>query len=353
MTFHMTYHLMIDRFAGGSNKRRGICFKGGNLHALVERLSYIKSLGARGIMLTPFYESKGYHGYHIVDYDKVDPHFGDWDDVQALIEAAHSLELSVTADFVANHCHATNSIVREHPNWFLRDVNKWHGFAGLGYLPMFDTDNQEVRNFLIERMLKLCEFGFNSFRLDHATGPSYDFWEQARKVIKEQYPNVKLIGEVWGELNFKPRTKSYTDNVKKYSPQEALQLEYVGVLDGVLDFEYHDILCKAAHKAFKSSFFIPDLSQSVEEHFARYPKNFDLWLMLDNHDLNRFLFECGRNKKLLREALQFTKDLNRPFLYYYGTETGLYNKKNIFGGQPFSDEQVRKVMRWNKQIIHF
>ena len=53
---------------------------------------------------------------------------------------------------------------------------------------------------------------FDNIRLDHATGPTYDFWRYVRKEVKKQYPSVKLIGEVWGSLGFVTRTKDYKAN---------------------------------------------------------------------------------------------------------------------------------------------
>ena len=254
--------------------------------------------------------------------------------------------MTITADFVANHCHVNSHLIQDHPDWFLRNPDgKWKGFDEYPSLPMFNTDNDEVRDFLTKRILKLCDVGFDNIRLDHATGPSYAFWHHVRKAVKGQYPKVKLIGEVWGKLDFVPRTNSYTVHEEAFSPQEACQMEYVGVLDGVLDFAYHDMMCGAVHEPWR----LRDPTKLIKEfeaHFARYPSDFDLWLFLDNHDLNRFLRECAGNKKLLGEAVEFTKRWNRPFLYYYGTEKGYKNKRDIFDGRSYADEDVRQIMKW-------
>ena len=86
---HYIYHIMIDRFAGCDLKREGRCFKGGNLQGIMKKLDYIQSLGCNGILLTPFYKTNEYHGYHILDYEQVDEHFGTWEDVRQLIAAVH------------------------------------------------------------------------------------------------------------------------------------------------------------------------------------------------------------------------------------------------------------------------
>ena len=45
-------------------------------------------------------------------------------------------------------------------------------------------------------------------------------------------------------MDFKPLVyKRYNDNINDgWSEQEARQFEYVGILDGALDYEYYDIV---------------------------------------------------------------------------------------------------------------
>lgn len=343
----MIYHLMIDRFAGVSGRRKGRCFKGGNLHDIIPRLDYIQSLGMTGIILTPFYRTAAYHGYHVTRYDEVDPHFGTWDDVRSLVAECHSRGMTVTADFVANHCHRTSHLIRDHPDWFIHNTDgSFKCFAGLRDLPMFDTDNPEVCQFMTRHLLRLCELGFDHIRLDHATGPTYSFWQNIRQSLKSQYHGVKLIGEVWGSMDFVPRTVAYEANAARFTAQEARQLEYVGVLDGVLDFAYQEMMCAAVREPWRLKNTC-ELETAVKAHFARYPANFDLWLFLDNHDLNRFLRVCAGNKRLLHDAIAFTQQWDNTFLYYYGTEKGFTNKKDIFGGEKYADENVRQIMKFN------
>lgn len=338
------YHIVIDRFAVDDNSVGEVCFKGGNLKGILSAIDYIQSLGAEGIMLTPFYKTDAYHGYHITDYEQVDPHFGSWYDVRQLVDEMHLRGMKIVADFVANHCHEKNHLYTDgkHRDWFRynKDGNV-KGFAGFRFLPMLDTDNPAVREYLTERALELCRLGFDAIRLDHATGPSYGFWRYFRNRIKQQFPKVQLIGEVWGEMDFKPSCRlRYLFNILRYSTQEARQMEYIGILDGILDFSYQQMLCDAAHNA-ASIINNRKLSKKVKSHFKRYPKNYELWLFLDNHDLNRFLFECGQNKELLHEGIEFSKKCKKPLLMYYGTELEFTNDKDIFDGTPYADERVR------------
>lgn len=341
------YHVMIDRFfpTGETDPTGG--FMGGTVKDIIDHIDYIQALGMDGIMLTPFYTTASYHGYHVTDYDHVDPHFGSWEDIAKLVNELHARDMVVVADFVAGHCHDTNRLYADgqHPDWFLHDKSgRQLYYAGIGYLPRFDTDNIEVRRWLTEKAMHLCNLGFDALRLDHASGASYGFWKYFSETVKSRFPNVKLIGEVWGKTDFKPRHPFlYMLHRLCCGAQEARQLEYVGILDGLLDFEYYEHILSAIHSreilTNKES-----LCKRISKHFNRYPSDFRLWLFLDNHDLNRILFECDGDSSLLAEAVRFTEEWNEPMLIFYGTESNMTNETTIFDGTPYADERVRQCL---------
>ncbi|MFM6950075.1 MAG: alpha-amylase family glycosyl hydrolase, partial [Novosphingobium sp.] len=100
----VVYFLLPDRFENGDTRNdtgglkggrlvtgfdpaaKGF-YHGGDLKGLVQRLDYIRGLGATAVWLAPIFknkpvqgpavdESAGYHGYWITDFTHVDPHFG-------------------------------------------------------------------------------------------------------------------------------------------------------------------------------------------------------------------------------------------------------------------------------------
>ena len=300
-----------------------------------------------GIILTPFYKTASYHGYHIVDFEQVAPHFGTKADVKELVKEVRKQGMVIVADFAANHCHKSCTLFSEgkHKDWFCYKSNgTYKCFAGIEDLPMFNSKNKDVQQYLTQKALDLCDMGFDAIRLDHATGPCYAFWKYFVRNIKAKYPNVRLIGEVWGELDFKPHNYlRYFLNKLRYDAQEARQLEYVGIFDGVLDFRYQQFMCDAVHKK-KTIVNNRKLQEEVKLHFARYPTGFQLWLFLDNHDLNRFMFECDGNEKLFKEGISYSQQQNMPWLMFYGTEKVFTNKKSIFDGTPYADERVRMCL---------
>lgn len=127
----LIYFLLPDRFENGdpANDRGGLkgdrlktgfdpaakgFYHGGDLKGLIQRLDYIKGLGATAVWVGPVFknkpvqgapgqESAGYHGYWITDFTRVDPHFGTNADFKALVDAAHARGLKVYMDIIANH----------------------------------------------------------------------------------------------------------------------------------------------------------------------------------------------------------------------------------------------------------
>ena len=347
------YQIMIDRFANGSKFLKnniGVIpppFLGGNIKGIIKRLNYIEGLGTNSILLSPFFKSNAYHGYHCTtSSNEIEPQFGNEEDMRRLVKQIKERKMTCGADFVPNHCHITNPIYVKHADWF-EFPNKEHKFyANIKDLPVLNLDHPEALKYMIKQALLLCEWGFDYIRIDHATGPSYSFLHELRMQVKRKYKNVRLIGEVVGEMDFKPLvSKRYNDNLNDdWSEQEARQYEYVGILDGVLDYEYYDIIKDALlHEMPINN--NKALRERIKKHFSCYPKNFELWLFLDNHDLDRILYYCKDINKV-KEVLDFTYSWKRPTIIYYGTEQGMKNKVAIHHME-YDDETVRQCIDWN------
>jgi len=127
----IVYFLLPDRFENGdvTNDRGGLrggrlqtgfdptdarFYHGGDVKGLLGRLDYIQQLGATAIWLGPIYKNKpvqgppgqeaaGYHGYWVTDFTRVDAHFGNEDDLRALVTAVHARGMKIYLDIVVNH----------------------------------------------------------------------------------------------------------------------------------------------------------------------------------------------------------------------------------------------------------
>ena len=365
------YHLLIDRFNGGWQvpPRSENRFCGGTLQGVIEKLDYIRGLGFNAVMLSPIFASANYHGYHTLNFDDVDPHIGTWDDYQRLLDTAHEKGMRIICDFVPNHCWYEAPMFQEalmknggrHRDWFFfedGDSDRFVSFLGFGDLPKFNLTNPEVAGFMIEKAEKLARMGVDAFRIDHALGQPHQFLRQFRDAMQRVSAGIVVFGEVWafgigpqlaGQLYFKTDDRLHqflAQDTKPFS-QDDLQADYVGTLDGVLDFAYRDILLDEVHAGhgIKGN---ETLRRKVEAHFEKYPKDFKLVLFLDNHDTDRFLFDCHDDAALLHDAIDLTESLGRPFSFLYGTEQLMTNNPTIFNAEPYADLRVRNCMDWTK-----
>ena len=366
------YHLLIDRFNGGWQippKSENV-FCGGTLQGVTEKLDYIKELGFNAIMLSPIFKTANYHGYHTLNFDEVDPHYGTWEDYQQLLDQAHDKGLKIICDFVPNHCWYEAPMFQEsllknggkHRDWFWYkndDSDEFESFLGFGDLPKFNLKNPEVASFMIEKAERLVRMGVDAFRIDHALGQPHEFLKRFRESMQAIRSDIVVFGEVWAfgigpqmasQLFFKTdaRLQEFLAQETKPFSQDALQADYTDTLDGVLDFAYRDLLLEEVHagRGIKGN---ATLKSKIEAHFAKYPENFKLVLFLDNHDTDRFMFDCHDDVNLLQEAIDLTMELPRPFSMLYGTEQLMTIDKTIVNAEPYADLRVRNCMDWRKE----
>ncbi len=117
------YFLLVDRFdnnqdgipaydpaasARGRDPEEGGRFQGGNLRGIINRLDYIKGLGANAIWLSPIFKNRmetddSYHGYGIQNFMEVDPRFGTKEDLRELVSQAHKKGMYIVLDIIINH----------------------------------------------------------------------------------------------------------------------------------------------------------------------------------------------------------------------------------------------------------
>ena len=365
------YHLLIDRFNGGwqTPPKSENVFCGGTLQGVIDKLDYIQGMGFNAVMLSPIFASANYHGYHTLNFDEVDPHLGTWEDYQRLLDTAHGKGMKVICDFVPNHCWYQAPMFQgallknggKKRDWFFfknDSSDEFVSFLGYGDLPKFNLTTPEVVSFMIEKAEKLARMGVDAFRIDHALGQPHSFLKSLRESLQAIRSDIVVFGEVWAfgigpqlasQLYFKTESRLnefLTQETKPFS-QDDLQADYVGTLDGVLDFAYRDLLLEEVH-AGHSIKGNATLKSKVEAHFAKYPKDFKLVLFLDNHDTDRFLFDCHDDTTILQQAIEFTKELSHPFSFLYGTEQLMTNKPSIFNAEPYADLRVRNCMDWSK-----
>ena len=338
------YQIFVDRFAPDPDKKFAhpndlAEIYGGTLAGIRSKLDYLHDLGVNCIWLTPIFRSFSHHGYDSNDYESIEPHLGTMDDFHQLVQSAHDAGIRVVLDFVANHIsnhHPAFIAAQLDPNsstrkWFyFREYpDKYECYYDLPNMPIVNTDQREVRDYLIHAASFWLQQGCDGFRLDHAQGGSHAFWSEFRTATRTVKPDSVTFGEI-------------TD-----TPE--VMRSFAGRMDGCLDFELADLLRSffAYGKLTPSQF-----DRSLHKHFAYFGESMLLPSFLDNHDMNRFLWVVKGDKRKLQLAALCQFTLPSPPIIYYGTEVGL-SQMHAVGRL----EETRLPMPWNESqdlsLLHF
>ena len=163
----------------------------GDFKGVIARLDSIKALGVNVIYLMPIYPLGAVKSvnspYCVKDYKSINAEFGNLDDLRALVNGAHSRNMSVLLDWVGNHTSFDHTWTTD-KSWYLRDATGniisppgtgWNDVAQLNF------SNSAMRQAMI-KALKHWVFTANidGYRFDYADGPPVDFWKQAIDTLR-------------------------------------------------------------------------------------------------------------------------------------------------------------------------
>jgi len=346
----------------------------GDLNGITSKLDYLKELGIDVIWLSPVYKSPNDdNGYDISDYEDIMTEFGNMDDFDKMLAAAHERGIKIVMDLVVNHTSD------EHP-WFVesrsskdnekRDYYIWKegkdgkeptnwgsAFSGpawkydektdMYYLHLFSVkqpdlnwENPKVRKEVFDMMTRWCEKGIDGFRMDVISLISKP----------EGFPDAKVVG-LYGDMNIcanGPKVHDYLkemnekvlskfdimtvgetagvtlDEAKKYANTDGselnmvFQFEHMG-LDGEGDFKW-------------STKHIPLVP--LKENLTKWQLGLDevAWnsLYFCNHDQPRIVSRLGDDSDEFREvsakciATCLHMMQGTPYVYQ-GEELGMTN----------------------------
>ncbi len=175
----------------------------GTFAAAEAHLPRLKELGVGIVWFMPIQpigveNRKGDLGsyYAIRDYTAVNPEFGTMDDFRSFVDKAHSLDIKVILDWVANHT-SPDAVWMADKSWYVLDsLGKpvapydWTDVAKLDY------GNPDMRRAMVEAMdYWLREADIDGFRCDVAGELPTDFWEQAVPELRKTRPGLFMLAE--------------------------------------------------------------------------------------------------------------------------------------------------------------
>ncbi len=181
----------------------------GNLQGVIERLDSIKALGINVIYLMPVYPVGAVKSvnspYCIKGYLSVNSEFGTLTDLRALVDGAHTRNMSVMLDWVANHTSWDNAWITQHKDWYKQDANGNIVSPG-NYtdVAQLNFSNDSMRLAMIADMKYwVYTANIDGFRCDFADNPPVDFWAQAIDTLRNiKTHKLLLLAEGSRSANF-------------------------------------------------------------------------------------------------------------------------------------------------------
>jgi glycosidase len=269
-------------------------------------LERIKRLGVNTIWFMPIHPTgilhrKGSLGspYAIRDYRSIDPALGSVEDFKKLVSKIHALGMKVLMDVVFNHMAADSVLLKDHPDWFIRDGNgPTRKVADWTDVIDFDFSNFELIEYLIDTLrFWITEYDVDGFRCDVAGLVPIAFWNRARAELSDL---KKLL---WISESKEPEMYQAFDLTYDYDSYDILRSHFEGkasLVDYVNQFEYQK-------KAFDGN---------VKLRF------------LENHDQERIAHYVAEEK--LKAWTVFLLVQKGALLFYNGQEFALKEKPDIF-----------------------
>ncbi|MCF8372598.1 MAG: glycoside hydrolase family 13 protein [Bacteroidales bacterium] len=354
------YLLMPDRFANGNPQNDNLPGMlettdrtnpdgrhGGDLAGIIEHLDYVKDFGATALWINPLLENNqekySYHGYAISDFYKTDPRFGTNKDYFKLVDRCHEKGLKVIQDQVFNHCGIGHWWMKDLPqsDWvhqfpeFTRsnfrvsalvdpyaskaDREKMNNGWFDKNMPDLNQDNPLLATYLIQNSIWWVESAsIDGIRVDTYPYPSQDMMKLWVQRIRQEYPDITLLGEVW------------VGTPSIVSLWEGDCFNKAG-LQSVFDFPLYDAMKFGFTEKDDWNTGIVRLYDILAQDFL-YKDPFNHVVFVDNHDVERIFTTLHEDYQKFKTLITFILTTRGIPTIYYGTELLMTGEEKLGHG---------------------
>jgi len=297
----------------------------GTIRKASEDLNRLKQLGVDIIYLMPVHpvsctNRKGSEGspYAISDYRAVHPDFGTEEDLGDFFGKAHSLGLKVIMDVVYNHMGRDSVLLKEHPEWFLRDAEGNPTLKFTDWSDVYDLDYSvpDLWDYLIGSLDKWASLGADEFRCDVAPMVPLEFWKTARRTLHAKFDLIWLAESV------QPGFIKYLRDRGYHGHSDA---ELHRAFD--LTYDYDGRACLERYWGGRGS--LAEYIRYIDIQENMYPADAVKMRFLENHDQVR-ISDIITNAVSRKNWYVFTMLLPGAFLVWDGEESGLTKNVPLF-----------------------
>ena len=388
------YFLVVDRFfnsdpsndncrnpeAFDASQKDWCKYWGGDLAGVIEKLDYLKALGASALWLTPLFdqadglvdvEGRGiaaYHGYWAKDFKRLDEHlvsspkdirvFASGDTIFDRLSAAmRKRDMKLLLDIVCNHSspahrpddggQVTKGELYDDGKLLIsydNDTLGWyHRYGGVSdWASKWQVENKELcgladfnetkvgyRTYIKEVMRMWVDKGADGLRVDTVKHMPLWFWQEFVSDMHYHKPDIFIFGEWFqGGAN------------------DPLSVHFANTSGmGMLDFSLQNAIESCLAKDSSGGFYDIDGVFRKDDLFNNCH---ELVTFIDNHDMPRFLSSGGTPERLCL-ALGLIMTCRGTPCVYYGTEQYLHDDTNG-GADPYNRPMME---RWDQTTPAF
>lgn len=211
----------------GSDDEYSNDFFGGDIAGIIQKLDYIKGVGANTLYINPMFTASSNHKYDTADWKHIDPHFGTNADFARLCREAAKRGIRVIPDASLNHSGADSiyfdrygtrggqgafeggriNPASPYASWYTFDAKQaepdkqFKGWVGVADLPELNKADPSWRAFAYGAPDSVTRTWLNAgasgWRMDVAPWVPDDFWREWRSVVKQTRPDALTVAETW------------------------------------------------------------------------------------------------------------------------------------------------------------
>ncbi len=286
--------------------------------------------------------------YAISDYRAIHPELGDERGFRMLVDKAHALGMKVMIDVVYNHTSRDSVLLREHPEWFMRDaLGNPAGKVG-DWTDVYDLDysHRGLWEYQISTLQKWVDCGVDGFRCDVASLVPLDFWVTARERLEQAQPR-ELI---WLAESV---DKSFIKFLRGQGFTAHSDPELHTAFDLTYDYDGFEYL-RGTMQGLRP---LGDYLNHLYIQETLYPAGAVKMRFIENHDNPRAAGVVGSRRSLLNWTV-FYSLLPGATLVYAGQEMALSHCPDLFDkdtiswdeGDPEFASFMREVLGLSKEI---
>jgi cyclomaltodextrinase len=208
------YDLLVDRYFNKTiendfevDTRKPEAFAGGDFMGVVEKLDHIEKLGFSMISLGPVFATETYDGKRVMDYEKLERHFGTSEELNTLIDKIHQKNMSVIVDFPIQNVSSKHVLASNEDNdsWIIKNTD--------GTIS-FDLTNKDAQKAILKAALTFVQqYNVDGLRITAIEDVDPNFLNSMIAALKDENEDLYILSNEPSEAEFDAKVSNEQEDL--------------------------------------------------------------------------------------------------------------------------------------------